>query len=217
MRPPNKPSTSVPECFANLQKRELLFFDWDDKLQLYLSFVCGWLKDTLPAATYIQFKGPGRVSTSGSHSKLTRCSCVTPHCNRAPPRSHVHEAAVLQYETIRGRSYPFWSWTWGCTRHILLELNHGFISYVIKVPPRAFMMCAVSRIGFASEPLGLYVSGHVSGRWGKHDCASHPSSVAFTHVVSASQAGIVPLVKLNGLRGVSAAITALWRIDMGGA
>lgn len=78
------------------------------------------------------------------------------------------------------------------------------------------MMCAVSRIEFASRPLGLFASGNVTGRWRKHDCASHPWSVAFTHMVPASHAGIVPLIKPNGLRGVSATITALWRIDIGG-
>lgn len=96
-------------------------------------------------------------------TKLTRCSCITLHCNRLPPRSQVHEAAVLQSETITGKSNSFWSWNWGCTLHVLLNLNHWFISHVIKVPSRAFMMCAASRIEFASEPLELCVSAHVTG------------------------------------------------------
>lgn len=47
---------------------------------------------------------------------------------------------------------------------VLLNLNHGFISYVINVSPRAFMMCAVTPIEFASEPLGVFVIGHATGR-----------------------------------------------------
>lgn len=98
----------------------------------------------------------------------------------------MHDAAVLRTET----SYPFRSWTRGRTLHVLLNLNYGFIPYVIKVPLRAFMMCAVSRMEFPSEPLGLLVSGRVTGRWRKHDCASHPSSVAFTHMRPTSHADI---------------------------
>lgn len=130
VKPYYKPLASVSVCFAHLQnsRKGYCFFSiWFDRFLIYRFFVYKWLKDTLPTASYLQVIELLHGSTLWSHSKLTRCSCVTPHYNRAPPCSPVHDAAVLQSETIRSRSYPFWSWTW--ERPLKFESWVYFISY----------------------------------------------------------------------------------------
>lgn len=138
------------------------------------------------------------------------------------------KAKPLCYLTLQKSSSSHWCsgssvWNHYPQTFSILELNAAcplkFESWVyfmlLKFPPRADMMWAVSRIEFASELLGLLVSGRVTSCWWKYDYASHPSNVAFTHTVSALHRDIVPLIKLNWLRVGTATITAVWRMDTG--